>query len=307
MAKERISGQKAYQNFRESFQRAYRKATPLQKSARITDSIAPGGVATLGHPEYINLQAGESQIANAVVSFVDIRGITKLSFALDSTELLRVIQALTEASIRAINEGAGYIGEFTGDGVMAYFGDSSLSDEEATLAALETTSWLFKSVDEIVNPELKEQGLDPIRIAAGMEFGEVLWSRIGVGEISQLKPVGTATFLAGKLSSGAFTQSWECKVGASLASWIPDEYRKKVEKYGPVTVNGEEFSRELYLFDWRQFSADTLANQVMVEDRVRKKILSAVSLRSPGSTTRIVESSASGKGGPRPLKDQPFF
>ena len=201
MAKERISGQDAYRNFGEAFRTAYHKAVPLRKAAKFNESIAAGTVATLGHPEYINLQAGESQTASAVVSFVDIRGVTKLSFALESTELFRVIQALTEASIRAIQEGSGYIGEFTGDGVMAYFGDSSMSDEEATLAALETTSLLFKSVDEIVNAELKEQGLDPIRIAAGMEFGEVLWSRIGVGEVSQLKPIGTATFLAGKLVS----------------------------------------------------------------------------------------------------------
>src|SRR6185312_15926008 len=106
-------------------------------------------------------------------------GITKLSFALDSEELLRVIQALTEASIRAIHDGGGYIGEFTGDGVMSYYGDSTLSDEEATLAALETMSVLFKSVEDIVNPKLKVDGLDPIRISAGMEFGEILWTRIG--------------------------------------------------------------------------------------------------------------------------------
>jgi len=308
MAK-RISGQQAYKNFGDSFRRAYQKATPLmEKSAgRALDSLGAGGVAALGHPEYISLQAGESRVANAVVAFVDIRGVTKLSFALESEELLKVIQALTEASIRAINEGGGYLGEFTGDGVMAYFGDSSVSDEEATLAALETTSLLFKSVDEIVNPELKENGLDPMRIAAGMEFGEVLWSRIGVGEISQLKPIGTATFLAGKLSQSGFTNSWECKVGADLAQWVPDEYKTKVKQYGPVTVNAEQFSRELFLFNWRQFAADTLANQGLLEDRIRKRFASAATLQAAGSTTRIVMPSTSGKSGPRPLKDQPFF
>jgi len=307
MARQRVSGQQAYSNFGESFRRAYDKATPLQKSARTTASFATDSAETLGHPEYINLQAGESLLANAVVSFVDIRGVTKLSFALNSSELLKIIQALTEASIRAIHDGGGHIGEFTGDGVMAYFGGSSQTDEEATLAALETASLLFKSVEEIVNPEIKKHGLDPIRISAGMEFGEVLWSRIGVGNISQLKPIGTATFLAGKLSQSSFTGSWECKVGGELAQWIPEEFRQKTKQYGPVMVNREQFSRELYLFDWRRFAAETIANQLILEDSVRKRFSDSRGLAVLTSTTRIVPPSTTGTSGPRPLKDQPFF
>jgi class 3 adenylate cyclase len=275
MVKQRISGQQAYKNFGESFRKAYLNPTPLTKDSAVMERLATSGVTTLGHPEYSGLKLGETQLAKAVVGFVDIRGVTKLSFALESKELLRVIQALTKASIRAVREGGGYIGEFTGDGVMTYFGDSSTSDEEATLAALETITLLFKSVDEIVNPELKQHGLDPIRIAAGLEFGEVLWSRIGIAEISQLKPIGTATFLAGKLSSGKYTSAWECKVGAELARWIPDEHKKKVEQYGPVSVNKEQFSRELYLFDWKQFANDMLLDQAQLEDRVRKRFASA--------------------------------
>src|SRR6185437_6113091 len=145
MGKQRISGQQAYRNFQESFQNSFRKARPITKDAAVLESLAAEGtVATLGHPEYINLKPGQSKTARAVVGFVDIRGVTKLSFALAADELLRIIQSLTEASIRAIHEGGGYIGEFTGDGVMAYFGDSATTDEEATLAALETVSLLFK-------------------------------------------------------------------------------------------------------------------------------------------------------------------
>jgi adenylate cyclase len=307
MARRRVSGQQAYSNFGESFRRAYDKAVPLKKSASAFDSAFVEGAAALGHPEYVNLQAGESALAKAVVSFVDIRGMTRLSFALGSAELFRVIQALTEASIQAIHDEGGYIGEFTGDGVMAYFGDSSQNDEEATVAALAATSLLFKGVEEIVNPRLKQQGLDPIRISAGMEFGEVLWSRIGVGEVSQLKPIGTATFLAGKLSQGDFTKSWECKVGGDLAKWIPEEFRERAPQYGPVTVNGEQFSRELYLFNWRQFAADTLANQPALEERVRKRFAGLGGLGALTSTTRIAPPVTPSAGGPRPLKDQPFF
>lgn len=305
MARQRISGQQAYRNFQESFQRTFRKAGPFTKDAMVAESFASGTAATLGHPEYINLKPGQTKSARAVVAFVDIRGVTKLSFALESAELLKVIQSLTEASIRAIHEGGGYIGEFTGDGVMAYFGDSGSTDEEATLAALETISLLFKSVDEIVNPELKQDGLDPIQIAAGLEFGDVLWSRIGLAEISQIKPIGTATFLAGKLSSSKYTNAWECKIGDKLARWIPEDYVKKAPQYGPVSVNKQQYSRELYLFNWQDFARNTLLNQSQVEDQVRKRFSGG--LASVVTGTQVVTPSGAVQGNPRPLKDQTFF
>lgn len=310
MAKQRISGKQAYQNFGEVFRSVYRpKAfTALEKAGKVyvTDQMRGAGqTRELGHPEYLDLQAGESRTANAVVSFIDIRGFTKLSFVLDPEELLKIVQGLTQASINVIADGGGYIGEFTGDGVMAYFGDSSTTDDDATMAALEATSLLFKTVDEIVNPELKADGIDPIRIAAGMEFGEVLWSRVGVGASSQIKPVANATFLAGKLCSAAHTQAWECKIGAQLARWIPDEYVTKVKQYGPFTVKGKQVSRELYLLDWRKLATDTLTDQAKLEESIRTR--ARISTSGILGTTSVVQPTKTGNPGPRPLKDQPFF
>jgi len=308
MGKQRISGQQAYKNFGDSFRSVYRPGalTFLEKAAhaRATDHMYGTSVAELGHPEYLALQAGESRTANAVISFVDIRGFTKLSFVLDADELLRIVQALTIASINVINDGGGYIGEFTGDGVMAYFGDSSTSDQEAAMAALETTSLLFKTVEEIVNPELENDGIDPIRIAAGMEYGEVLWSRIGTSAATQIKPVGNATFLAGKLSS-AETKAWECKIGGDLARFIPDEYKTKVQQYGPYTVKKTQIPRELYLLDWRQLANDSLINQAQFEQRMRSRAVLPVS--GVIGTSKVVKPSAETNPGPRPLKDQPFL
>lgn len=311
MGKQRASGQQAYKNVTDAFRSAYRRSGPptFQKAAGLTTDAAPViSAAALGHPEYLDLKPGETRTANAVISFVDIRGFTKISFVISPQNLLRIVQALTEASIKVINDGGGYIGEFTGDGVMAYFGESSMTDAEATLAALETTALLFKTVDEIVNPELKDEGIDPIRIAAGMEYGEVLWSRVGTAEASQIKPIATATLLAGKLSSGLHTHAWECKLGGELAKWIPDEYKTKVAKYGPFTVNGKEISRELYLLDWRAVANDALQNEPLLEQRVRsRRGLFAGAAGLGTTTTKVVDPPKPGSPGPRPLKDRPFF
>ncbi len=306
MSRRRISPQDAYKNFGNVFRSVYKpaKINILEKAAgiKVTDSIQAAGAATLGHPEYVNLVPGETRVANAVISFIDIRGFTKLSFVLQAEELLRIVQGLSQASINVITDGGGYIGEFTGDGVMAYFGDSSTSESEAVVAALETTSVLFKTVEEIVNPELKNDGIDPIRIAAGMEYGEVLWSRVGIGAASQIKPVANATFLAGKLSS-SITSAWECKIGAQLARWVPDEFKEKAPQYGPYTVKGKQVARELYLLNWRKLANESLLDQTKFEQTLRSYGT------APGflSGTKIVEPATKNTPGPRPLKDQPFF
>ncbi|HTS05065.1 MAG TPA: adenylate/guanylate cyclase domain-containing protein [Candidatus Eisenbacteria bacterium] len=310
MGKQRVSGKQAYQNFGEVFRSVYRprEFSVLEKAGKIraTDQMySASQTGELGHPEYLHLQAGASRTANAVVSFIDIRGFTKLSFVLDPEELLKIVQGLTQASINVITDGGGYIGEFTGDGVMAYFGDSSTTDDDATMAALEATSLLFKTVEEIVNPELKADGIDPIRIAAGMEFGEVLWSRVGVGTSSQVKPIANATFLAGKLCSAAHTQSWECKIGSQLARWVPDDYVTKVKQYGPFTVKGKQVSRELYLLDWRKLATDTLNDQGKLEESIRSR--ARISPFGVLGTTSVVQPTKPANPGPRPLKDQPFF
>lgn len=309
MSRQRVSGQQAYKNFQEAFRSAYRPKTlslreaGLQKALDAQATSVPG----LGHPEYANLKPGESKKANGVVSFIDIRGFTKLSLALSASDLLRLVQALTEASIKVIADGGGYIGEFTGDGVMAYFGDSEISDAEAVRAGVETTSLLFKTVHEIVNPELKSDGFDPIRIGAGVEFGEILWSRVGVGLASQLKPIGTCTFFAGKLSTREFALPWECRVGAEMAAWVPDEYLTRAKKYGPVVVNGKEFSRDIFLLDWRKASTDALMNSANFQKALALRAGALLASRAPKTGTRISDPPRPGSPGPRPLKDQPFF
>jgi class 3 adenylate cyclase len=307
MPKQRVSSQDAYRKFGDTFRSIYRPSPEFQKTAAVAlDELrGAGSVLALGHPEHVTLPAGATRRTTAVVIFVDIRGFTKMSFVTAPEDLTRIVQALTQAAIAAISDGGGYVGEFTGDGVMAYFGDSDTPDAESAMAALETTSLLFKTVEEIVNPELDDQGITPIRIAAGMEYGPVLWSRVGTGGASQVKPIGTATFLAGKLSSNE-TNAWECKIGGELAKWLPDEYKTKTTQYGPFTVKGQQISRELYLLDWRSLAKDTLLDQERLENKIRSRG-SLFSTGAAAASTAKVLPSVKPTAGPRPLKDQPFF
>jgi len=274
MSRRHLAPKDAMETFQKAFRSSYRRAqiTQLSEAQRImaSQSIEPAGepVIPLGHPEHQSLRVGETEKATAVVAFIDIRGCTKLAFALAQEQLLLTVQSLTTASVRAIYDQGGYIGEFTGDGVMGYFGDSETPDEDAVVAALQATTLLFKTVKEIVNPELRETGTPEIRIAAGLEYGEVLWSRIGIGETSQVKPISAATFLAGKLATHGYTKAWECKMGAWLASWVPSEFKDQTKSY-EFSHGDKTFSHELYNLDWENYAMAVLQDEESLARRLK--------------------------------------
>jgi len=293
------------QSFKELFESAYGTAR-AQKVARAMDSRilkeSISAARALGHPEYEFLQIGQSADGKCLVFFLDIRGFTKLCFVYSNEELLRILQSLVEASVRSIAQFGGHTVEFTGDGVMAVFGDSQMSAEDASFAGLHCTSFLMKGVRDVVNPRLKAAGTEPIRIAVGMEFGDVLWARIGVVSTSQVKPISEVTFLAGKLSTGKYTASWEAKVGENLAAWIPDEFKEKVKRYEFVLEN-KTYSHDLYLFKWQKFGEEFQANM----DGLRKRLLARKVGAGLLTAARTLGIDPTVRSSPRPLKDQPFF
>lgn len=292
-------------SFKELFESAYGTAR-AQKVSRAMDAAAlresTSATKALGHPEYEFLQIGQAVDGKCLVFFLDIRGFTKLCFVYSNEELLRILQSLVEASVKSIAQFGGYTVEFTGDGVMAVFGNSQLSPEDASFAGLHCTAFLMKGIRDVVNPRLKAAGTEPIRIAVGMEFGDVLWSRIGVLSTSQVKPISEVTFLAGKLSTGKYTASWEAKVGENLAAWIPDEFKEKVKRYEFILDN-RTYSHDLYLFKWEKFGEEFQTNM----DALRKRLLAKKLGAGVLGAARTLGADPSVRSSPRPLKDQPFF
>lgn len=297
----------AERTFKELFSNAYRQAKStgaVRKSLQANDSLVPQKFAgkALGHPGFEYLQVGQTATGQGVVFFLDIRGFTKLSFVLPNEELLAILQALTMASVASVLQFGGHVIEFTGDGIMAVFGDTDTAAEIAALSALHTSSFLMKGIRDEVNPVLVQNGTQPVRTGVGMEFGEILWSRIGILGNTQVKPISEATFLAGKLSSSKFTAAWEAKVGAELAAWIPAEYKSRAKKYD-FTMDGKTYSRDLFIFDWEEFGKTLKTNGEALRQRMIARKL------APGAITSTVRTVAApaAAAGARTLKDQPFF
>ncbi|MEW6663004.1 MAG: adenylate/guanylate cyclase domain-containing protein [Bacillota bacterium] len=259
----------------------------------------------LGHPEYQAVQFGEIVPGTLIVFFIDIRGFTKLAIALDNEELIKILQAITIASIYSIRQFGGYVAEFTGDGVMAFFGGRSSVTATDALCSLKASASMMQGIKETVNKHLNSTVDETVRVGMGLEFGNVLWTRLGIDGTSQVKPVSEISFVAGKNSGQA--KSWEIIIGKNLAEWVPDEFKEKYPAY-LFQKDGRTYEYARYLLKWQSFNSAYNSNASQLEQRLLKKtlpVLPMVVLSSNGTLTSV--SSTKQSGGPRPLKDQPFF
>ena len=294
-------------SFQELFNEAYSgdlrtKAFSLQKS--LQEASLPSGI---GHPDYEYLNIGETEEGTIVVVFMDIRGFTKLAIALDNEEVVRILQATLAASIFSIRLFGGYVADLTGDGIMALFGGRDSTDPEDAFNAVSAAAFLMKGMKEVVAQRLSQRGEETVRVGMGLEYGEVLWTRLGLPQSSQVKPISGISFLAGKLCTGRYTSSWECKMGQNLAAWLPDQYKSRAARY-EFQYNGRLYTHDLYLFDWegfhRNYNLDPLTLEYVAKSRrmPRPTWPRVIAAPVPGDPT-----GRPSPGGPRPLKDQPFF
>lgn len=193
-------------------------------------SILNKSVSTgLGHPKVTEVEIGETIPGSLIVFFMDIRGFTKMSIALDNEELVKILQAITAASIISIRQYGGYVAEFTGDGVMAYFGQGYTTTERDAFNSLRTCAFLMHGIKEVVNQYLDKLLDETVKVGMGLEYGNVLWTRIGLSDTNQVKPISEVSFISGKNSSHA--GSWEVIMGKNIAEWVPGIYKDKYEKY----------------------------------------------------------------------------
>ncbi len=304
--------------FRDLFDQAYGRDL-RERAFSITKSLeARGSTPLFGHPDYEHLAIGETEPGTIVAFFMDIRGFTKLAFALDPTETVQILQATLAASIACVEWHGGHVADLTGDGIMALFGGRRSTAEIDALNAVSAAAMMMRGIKEVVTQYLLDQGHETVRVGMGLEYGEVTWTRLGLPSASQrlglpsasqVKPISGISFLAGKLSTAKYTRSWECKIGQNLAEWLPDVYKTKAPRY-TFQYKGRTYTHDLYLFDWAAFHDDlalrpyTLSEELTKSRRLprssRAAIIGAAGLLDPAGGTRP-------SGGPRPLKDRPFF
>lgn len=141
-----------------------------------------------------------------VTFFADMRKSTERAERIGPEMTFLTIHAIMPAMIHVVQAYGGKIVDLPGDGVMALFKDNpkgihwSDNNEylnEETLAVMAGES-LLKVFEEIVNPILKKDGIEPVIFGVGIDTGEVIVTKVGTDNIRDVKAIGTSINAASK-------------------------------------------------------------------------------------------------------------
>lgn len=96
---------------------------------------ASGANTDVGDADWRQLSSRDGERRHLTVLFCDLVGSTEIVSRLDPEEWREVIAAYHQAATQAIERFGGYVAQYLGDGVMAYFGYPEAHDNDAERAA----------------------------------------------------------------------------------------------------------------------------------------------------------------------------
>ncbi|HMK36293.1 MAG TPA: adenylate/guanylate cyclase domain-containing protein [Desulfomonilaceae bacterium] len=168
--------------------------------------LSPEVVANiLRSPDGVNL-GGELREITILVS--DLRGFTSLTSTLGPEVVLKVVNHYLESMVDVIMSHGGTIDEFTGDGILAFFGaprHMDNSQETAVRCALDMQNRmpdLNAQLAEIVSPEAASEG-ELLKMGIAVNSGELIVGNLGSEKRKKYGAVGIAINVAFRMERHA--------------------------------------------------------------------------------------------------------
>lgn len=161
-------------------------------------------------PALDDLTIGTAREVGATVMFFDIEGSTARTPTGRPGHLrttLATLNCVIPMISRVVTDHGGYIEKNTGDGLMAIFGPTASSADDA----LDASVTCFYALLEIVNPFLTANGIAPVAARIGIDHGQILLARIGLptgsadNQRNFLTAIGPAANIAFRLQGLAGT------------------------------------------------------------------------------------------------------
>lgn len=192
------------------------------------ENVVSGRVA----PSINDITIGSGRKFDCAILFFDIRGFTNRTSSSDMSKLketLIMLDCVIPMVMQIIHDFGGYVEKNTGDGVMGIIG---LEDEKetATKNALNASLVIFSCLKNIINPYLVSKNIEKVDARIGIDYGDVIISRIGLPNgTSQydrnfLTAVGPTANIASKIQNQALTN--KIYVGNNIYNYAPEDWKK---------------------------------------------------------------------------------
>jgi adenylate cyclase len=131
------------------------------------------------------------------IFFSDLEAFSTLSEELPAQDLLLRVSAYLELVTRIVNEEAGTIDKFIGDGVMAFWGAPALLEDHAWHACV--AALRIQRGMTVLNDRWNEQELKPLNIRIGIHSDAVLVGNLGSKERMGYTVIGDGVNVASRL------------------------------------------------------------------------------------------------------------
>lgn len=139
------------------------------------------------------------------VMFCDLVGSTPMAAALDPEDLRQVLLAFREACAGSIERRGGTVGQYLGDGILAYFGFPRAREDDPVRAV--RAALVARDAVTGAGGRLASRGIvlpAPLRARFGVHTGMVVVADLGQGrQIEAAAIVGETTSIAARLQSAA--------------------------------------------------------------------------------------------------------
>jgi class 3 adenylate cyclase/tetratricopeptide (TPR) repeat protein len=144
----------------------------------------------------------QAERRHLTVMFCDLAGSTTLSSALDPEDYAELLKRYHDATGEVVSRLGGFIAQYHGDGMLAYFGYPKAREDSAVLAVRAALE-ILRSIDTL-NVDLRREGHTELAVRIGLHTGLLLLGEVGSGgRREESIAVGKVPNLAARLQGAA--------------------------------------------------------------------------------------------------------
>jgi class 3 adenylate cyclase/tetratricopeptide (TPR) repeat protein len=174
------------------------------------------------------------------VMFSDVVGSTSLAEQLDAEDLRTLVLAYQQACVLAIERHGGYVAQYLGDGVLAYFG-YPMAHEDDAVRAVRASLTIIESMTEIGARLRSEHGV-AFEIRIGLHTGLVVAGEMGAGGTREQLAIGETPNVAARVQGLAEPGT----VLVSDATWRLVDGFFTAQPLGPQSLKGVSRATPVY-------------------------------------------------------------
>ena len=209
----------------------------LLRAITLLAEAAPEHVAA---PAPVERAGAGPERRHLTVMFCDLVGSTELSTRLDPEDLRDVIRRSRQCCVEVIHRYGGHVGNYVGDGILAYFGYPRAHEEDAQ-RAVRAGLGMVEAIAAL-NAGVPEPGIE-LAIRIGINTGLVVVGDIGTGETrDEMAVVGETPNVAARLQELA--EPGSVVVGASSYRLIEGLFL--CDDLGALSVKGVSAAVPVY-------------------------------------------------------------